>query len=129
MTVLSAEHGAVMAELERLISEERNSNTMDIDLLPTAEVLRVMNREDRSVADAVGRVIPEIARAVDSIVDAFAKGGRLIYLGAGTSGRFGGPRRRGMSRNLQCACRHSIGVDGWPRGRFLQIKRGRRGQC
>ena len=89
MTVLSAEHGAVMAELERLISEERNPNTMDIDLLPTAEVLRVMNREDRSVADAVGKVIPEIARAVDSIVDAFAKGGRLIYLGAGTSGRLG----------------------------------------
>ena len=89
MTVLSAEHGAVMAELERLISEERNSNTMDIDLLPTAEVLRVINREDRSVADAVGKVIPEIARAVDSIVDAFAKGGRLIYLGAGTSGRLG----------------------------------------
>ncbi|MGA8586326.1 MAG: N-acetylmuramic acid 6-phosphate etherase [Roseiarcus sp.] len=78
-----------MAELERLISEERNPNTMDIDLLPTAEVLRVMNREDRSVADAVGKVIPEIARAVDSIVDAFAKGGRLIYLGAGTSGRLG----------------------------------------
>ena len=89
MTVLSAEHGAVMAELERLISEERNPNTMDIDLLPTAEVLRVMNCEDRSVADAVGKVIPEIARAVDSIVDAFAKGGRLIYLGAGTSGRLG----------------------------------------
>ena len=89
MTVLSAEHGAVMAELERLISEERNPNTMDIDLLPTAEVLRVMNCEDRSVADAVGKVIPEIARAVDSVVDAFAKGGRLIYLGAGTSGRLG----------------------------------------
>jgi N-acetylmuramic acid 6-phosphate etherase len=89
MTVLSAEHGAVMSELERLISEERNPNTMDIDLLPTAEVLRVMNREDRSVADAVGKVIPEIACAVDRIVDAFANGGRLIYLGAGTSGRLG----------------------------------------
>jgi N-acetylmuramic acid 6-phosphate etherase len=89
MTLLSAEHGAVMSELEQLISEERNHNTMDIDLLPTAEVLRVMNREDRSVADAVGKVIAEIARAVDRIVDAFAKGGRLIYLGAGTSGRLG----------------------------------------
>ena len=89
MTVLSAEHGAMTSELEQLISEERNPNTMEIDLLPTAEVLRVMNREDRSVADAVGKVIAEIARAVDRIVDAFAKGGRLIYLGAGTSGRLG----------------------------------------
>jgi N-acetylmuramic acid 6-phosphate etherase len=89
MTVLTAEHGALMSELEQLISEERNPNTMEIDLLPTAEVLRVMNREDRSVADAVGKVIAEIACAVDCIVDAFGKGGRLIYLGAGTSGRLG----------------------------------------
>jgi N-acetylmuramic acid 6-phosphate etherase len=78
-----------MSELGQLISEERNPNTMEIDLLPTAEVLRVMNREDRSVADAVGKVIAEIACAVDRIVDSFAKGGRLIYLGAGTSGRLG----------------------------------------
>ena len=74
MTVLSAERGALMSELEQLISEERNPNTMEIDLLPTAEVLRVMNREDRSVADAVGKVIAEIACAVDRIVDAFGKG-------------------------------------------------------
>jgi len=61
MTVLSAEHRALMSELEQLISEERNPNTMEIDLLPTAEVLRVINREDTSVADAVGEVIAEIA--------------------------------------------------------------------
>ncbi|MBV8967858.1 MAG: N-acetylmuramic acid 6-phosphate etherase, partial [Verrucomicrobia bacterium] len=78
-----------MSELEHLISEERNPNTTEIDLLPTAEVLRAINREDRSVPDAVGKVIPEIARAVDRIVDAFGKGGRLIYMGAGTSGRLG----------------------------------------
>jgi hypothetical protein len=89
MTVLSAEHRALMSELEQLISEERNPNTMEIDLLPIAEVLRVINREDRSVADAVGEVIAEIACAVDCIVDAFVKGGRLIYMGAGTSGRLG----------------------------------------
>ena len=89
MTVLPAEHGALMSELEQLISEERNPNTMEIDLLPTAEVLRVINREDRSVADAVGKVIAEIACAVDGIVGAFGKGGRLIYMGAGTSGRLG----------------------------------------
>lgn len=58
-------------------------------MLSTSEVLRVINREDRSVADAVEKVIAEIACAVDRIVDAFGKGGRLIYMGAGTSGRLG----------------------------------------
>ena len=89
MAVSPAEQQALMSELEHLISEERNPNTTEIDLLPTAEVLRAINREDRSVPDAVGKVIPEIARAVDHIVDAFCKGGRLIYMGAGTSGRLG----------------------------------------
>src|SRR6516165_4771869 len=89
MAVSPARHRALMSELEHLISEERNPNTMEIDLLPTTEILRTMNREDRSVPDAVGKVIPEIARAVDRIVNAFGQGGRLIYLGAGTSGRLG----------------------------------------
>src|SRR5215469_16901730 len=89
MDVLPPEHWAVISELEHLISEERNPNSMEIDLLPTAEVLRAINCEDRSVPDAVGKVITEIERAVDRIVDAFGNGGRLIYLGAGTSGRLG----------------------------------------
>ena len=71
MDVLPPEHRAVISELEHLISEERNPNSMEIDLLPTAEVLRAINCEDRSVPDAVGKVITEIARAVDRIVDAF----------------------------------------------------------
>jgi N-acetylmuramic acid 6-phosphate etherase len=89
MDVSPAEHRALISELEHLISEERNPNTVEIDLLPTMEVLRAINREDRLVPDAVGKVIAEIARAVDCIVDAFGKGGRLIYMGAGTSGRLG----------------------------------------
>lgn len=89
MAASPAEHRALMSELEHLISEDRNPNTMAIDLLPTAEILRAINREDRSVPDAVEKVIAEIARAVDRIVDAFGKGGRLIYMGAGTSGRLG----------------------------------------
>src|ERR1700739_3106456 len=89
MDVSPAEHRALISELEHLISEERNPNTMGIDLLTTDEVLRAINREDRSVPDAVEKVIAEIARAVDRIVDAFGKGGRLIYMGAGTSGRLG----------------------------------------
>jgi N-acetylmuramic acid 6-phosphate etherase len=89
MAISPAQHRALMSELEYLTSEEQNPITMEIDLLPTTEILRAMNREDRSVPDAVGQVIPEIARAVDRIVNAFGQGGRLIYLGAGTSGRLG----------------------------------------
>jgi N-acetylmuramic acid 6-phosphate etherase len=89
MDLSPAEHRALMSELEHLISEDRNPNTIGIDLLPTEEVLGAINREDRSVPDAVGKVIPEIASAVDRIVDAFGRGGRLIYMGAGTSGRLG----------------------------------------
>lgn len=79
----------LMSELDRLISEGRNPRTMDIDLLPTVDVLRRINDEDKGVAGAVEKVIPEIAIAVDHIVDAFRKGARLIYMGAGTSGRLG----------------------------------------
>jgi N-acetylmuramic acid 6-phosphate etherase len=79
----------LMSELERLVSEDRNPRTMDIDLLPTIDVLRKINDEDRGVSAAVEKVIPEIAAAVDRIVSAFQKGARLVYLGAGTSGRLG----------------------------------------
>lgn len=82
-------HQHLMAELEQLVSEARNPNSMSIDLLPTEEVLAIMNREDALVPDAVARVIPQIAKAVDEIVRAFRQGGRLIYIGAGTSARLG----------------------------------------
>ncbi len=62
---------------------------MDIDLLPTIDVLREINDEDKGVATAVEKVIPQIAEAVDDIVRAFQKGARLVYIGAGTSGRLG----------------------------------------
>lgn len=79
----------LIAELERLVSEERNPRTMDMDLLPTVDLLRSINDEDKGVAYAVEKVIPEIALCVDRIAAAFRKGGRLIYMGAGTSGRLG----------------------------------------
>ncbi len=82
------EHG-LMSELERLVSEGRNPNTFDIDLLPTEQILEKINVEDRGVPAAVAAVIPEIALAVERIVSAFRKGARLIYMGAGTSGRLG----------------------------------------
>ena len=75
--------------LANLLTEQRNPASARIDKLETADMLRVINEEDRKVADAVAREIPHIARAVDAIVEAFHKGGRLFYIGAGTSGRLG----------------------------------------
>ena len=72
---------------ERRRTEHRNPSSRDLDRLSTQAILRLMNREDRKVAAAVGREIPAIARAVDAIVAGIRKGGRLLYVGAGTSGR------------------------------------------
>jgi N-acetylmuramic acid 6-phosphate etherase len=78
-----------MPGLEKLLTEQQNPASAAIDTLPTEEMLRIVNAEDHRVADAVGREIPAIARAVDAIVEAFQRGGRLFYIGAGTSGRLG----------------------------------------
>ena len=72
-----------------LLTEQSNPASREIDALPTEEMLRVINDEDRKVADAVGAELPAIARAVDGIVAALQAGGRLFYIGAGTSGRLG----------------------------------------
>jgi len=72
---------------ERRATEERNAASKKLDQMPSKAILRLMNREDRKVAVAVGREIPAIARAVDAIVSGIRRGGRLIYLGAGSSGR------------------------------------------
>jgi len=80
---------ALIAELESLVSEARNPDTMQIDLMSSQQILVAMNNQDRGVPAAVEKVLPEIARAVDCIVEAFKAGGRLIYMGAGTSGRLG----------------------------------------
>lgn len=76
-------------DLLGLASERRNPRTGDIDLLPIPELLVRINREDRLVALAVEAELANIARAVETIVAAFRDGGRLIYVGAGTSGRLG----------------------------------------
>jgi len=75
--------------LEKLLTEQSNPASASIDTLPTEQALRIINAEDQRVAAAVEREIPAIARAVDAIVAALEKGGRLFYLGAGTSGRLG----------------------------------------
>ncbi len=71
------------------ITEYRNENTKDIDLLSTIDMVRKMNEEDQIVAKVVGDEAPNIAAAIDIIAKAFLKGGRLFYFGAGTSGRLG----------------------------------------
>lgn len=71
------------------ITEYRNENTKDIDLLSTIDMVRKMNEEDQIVAKVVGDEAPNIAMAVDIIAKSFLKGGRLFYFGAGTSGRLG----------------------------------------
>ena len=76
-------------EFAKLATEQRNPRTMDLDMLDVAELLARINAEDRTVPDAVATQLPHIARAVDYIVASFKAGGRLIYVGAGTSGRLG----------------------------------------
>ncbi|MET4894823.1 N-acetylmuramic acid 6-phosphate etherase [Morganella morganii] len=75
--------------LTSMITESRNPASADIDSLPTLDMLRVINREDQTVALAVEKTLPQVAQVVDAVAQAFRLGGRLIYMGAGTSGRLG----------------------------------------
>ncbi len=76
-------------KLDGLLTEQVNPVSRGIDALPTSEILRVINDEDRKVAPAVAAEIPHVAQAVDRIVEIIRNGGRLFYIGAGTSGRLG----------------------------------------
>ncbi|WP_312180150.1 N-acetylmuramic acid 6-phosphate etherase [Pantoea sp. CTOTU46764] len=76
-------------DLSQMITEGRNPASQNIDELSTEAMLRVINDEDKKVALAVEAIVPQIAQVVDAITQAFSKGGRLIYCGAGTSGRLG----------------------------------------
>ncbi|MFV9668868.1 N-acetylmuramic acid 6-phosphate etherase [Pantoea sp. ARC607] len=76
-------------DLSQMITEGRNPASQNIDELSTEAMLRVINDEDKKVALAVEAIVPQIAAAVDAICAAFQAGGRLIYAGAGTSGRLG----------------------------------------
>jgi N-acetylmuramic acid 6-phosphate etherase len=80
---------ALIAELGHLVSESRNADTVQIDLMSSRQIVDAINSQDRLVPTAVEQVLPEVAIAVDRIVEAFKVGGRLIYIGAGTSGRLG----------------------------------------
>ncbi len=75
--------------ITKLNTEQRNPKTMEIDLMTTEEIITIINQEDTIVPNAIAREIPHIVKVVDEITDSFKKGGRLIYVGAGTSGRLG----------------------------------------
>ena len=75
--------------LKNLVSESQNPETLDIDLQSSLEIVRTINAQDKGVSIAIERVLPDIAKAVDAIVNAISVGGRLVYVGAGTSGRMG----------------------------------------
>jgi len=80
---------ALLQQLNQLITEQRNPNSMQLDSLSAQELVALINREDQQVALAVEKCLPQIASAVEKIVAAFERGGRLVYVGAGTSGRLG----------------------------------------
>jgi N-acetylmuramic acid 6-phosphate etherase len=94
---------------EQRLTEKRNAASKNLDHMTAREIVRLMNREDRKVGRAVGRESAAIARAVDAVVSAIRKGGRLIYVGAGSSGRMGVldaaecPPTFGISPNLVVA--------------------------
>lgn len=79
----------LLNQLSQLSTEQRNPNSMNLDKLSALEIVQLMNAEDKNVPLAIEKCLPQIAAAVEKIVQAFQQGGRLVYLGAGTSGRLG----------------------------------------
>ncbi|GLI83187.1 N-acetylmuramic acid 6-phosphate etherase [Rossellomorea marisflavi] len=86
-------------------TEKVNPDTLKIDTASTAEVLRMMNDEDHKVAEAVKKVLPVVEEVVDKVVTSISSGGRLIYMGAGTSGRLG------VLDAVECPPTFSVGSD------------------
>ena len=78
-----------MINLQNLTTEKRNEKTMNLDQLSIDEAMKLMNEEDQNVALAVKEALPKIKPIIESTIEAFNKGGRLFYIGAGTSGRLG----------------------------------------
>ena len=79
----------LLQTLSTLITEQRNPNSMHVDSLSALEIVQLMNEEDKQVPLAIEKCLPQIAQAAERIVAAFQQGGRLVYIGAGTSGRLG----------------------------------------
>ena len=78
-----------MIDLTKLVTETRNPNTMDLDQMTPLELVSVMNQEDLNVVAGVKEVLPQVAQAIEGAVSSLEAGGRIVYFGAGTSGRLG----------------------------------------
>lgn len=78
-----------MIDISKISTEKRNHKTKNIDIVSTKEILVLINNEDKTVAYAVEKAIDQITEVVEIVTEAFSKGGRLFYIGAGTSGRIG----------------------------------------
>lgn len=74
---------------DQLTTEERNEKTMNLDLMPISEILHIMNREDLEVVKSIEKILPTVEKVIEKVVKNFMNGGRLFYVGAGTSGRLG----------------------------------------
>ena len=78
-----------MIELSLLATEKRNTRSIHIDSVSTLAMVRIINEEDKGVAAAVESILPDVAKAIDAITERIRQGGRLFYMGSGTSGRLG----------------------------------------
>lgn len=72
-----------------LTTESVNPNTINIDSMPTSEILSLMNKEDQKITEAINKVIPNISQVIEAVVETIVQGGRVLFVGAGTSGRLG----------------------------------------
>ncbi len=108
--------GKPKEELNRLTTEQTNRASTDLDLKSSLEIVRVINNEDAKVVDAVRRALPQIARAVGLIANALQKGGRLIYVGAGTSGRIAALDAAECPPTFNVDPRHGAIRHGWRAG-------------
>lgn len=88
-TERSSGRSGATVDLSEMTTERQNPASTDIDSKSTKEILAIINAEDRKVPVAVGKVLDEVANLVDAVVASFKKGGKLVYIGAGTSGRLG----------------------------------------
>ena len=120
----SHEEACPVVQIKTIGTEQRNPNTLEIDRADTAEILRLMNEEDKKVAPAVEQVLPQVEKAVDVIYAHMRCGGRLIYCGCGTSGRLGvldigmpADLRRGAGAGARCDRRRAGRADQRGRGR------------
>lgn len=86
---LDSDKQRLFTQLKNLDTEQRNPSTREIDLADSLEIARLINAEDQKIAAEVEKKLPQIAKAIDAVKEAFEQGGRLIYAGAGTSGRLG----------------------------------------